>query len=120
MQALRLTEKAARVGFDWTAEADLLEKVEEEWKELRVELEAGNAQGISEELGDLFFVLANLARRHGLDPEQALRQANGKFIRRFRYIESRLGESDRRPEDSSLAEMDALWNEAKRELENQD
>jgi ATP diphosphatase len=116
LQALRLTEKAARVGFDWTAESDLLAKVEEEWKELRVELEAGNAQGIAEELGDLVFVLANLARRHGLDPEQALRQANGKFIRRFRYIESRLGADNRRPEDASLAEMDALWDEAKREL----
>ncbi len=118
LQSLRLTEKAARVGFDWTAEADLLAKVQEEWEELRVELEAGNAQGISEELGDMLFVLANLARRHGLDPEQALRQANGKFIRRFRYIESRLGEDDRRPEDSTLAEMDGLWDEAKRELKN--
>ena len=120
LQSLRLTEKAARVGFDWTAEADLLAKVQEEWEELRVELEAGNAQGISEELGDMLFVLANLARRHGLDPEQALRQANGKFIRRFRYIESRLGEDGRRPEDSTLAEMDGLWDEAKRELKNPD
>lgn len=118
LQALRLTEKTARVGFDWTAEADILAKVEEEWQELRVELEAGNSQGIAEELGDLLFVLANLARRHGLDPEQALRQANGKFIRRFRYIESRLGQDHRRPEDSNLAEMDALWDEAKRELKN--
>lgn len=115
LQALRLTEKAARIGFDWTAETDLHEKVEEEWRELRHELAGGSREGIAEELGDLLFALANVARRHGIDPEQALRGANGKFIRRFRHIEDRLADGGRRPQDATLAEMDALWEEAKRD-----
>ncbi len=114
LQALRLTEKAARVGFDWTAEADLYAKVDEEWAELRREAEQGRDEGVREELGDMLFVLANLARRHGIDPEQALRDANLKFMRRFRHIEASLASRGKRPEDSNLPEMDALWDEAKR------
>ncbi len=115
LQALRLTEKAARVGFDWVAETDLLEKAEEEWEELRGALRRGDQQAVSEELGDVLFVLANLARHRGLDPEQALRQANRKFTRRFRHVEDRLGERGRRPDESTLEEMDDLWEEAKRQ-----
>ena len=115
LRSLRLTEKAARVGFDWAADEDLLAKVDEEWTELREV--AGNGQGrdrLAEELGDLLFVLANLARRYGLDPEETLRQANRKFERRFRHIETRLEESGRTPGEASLEEMDGLWEEAKR------
>jgi MazG family protein len=114
LQSLRLTEKAARIGFDWTAEADLFAKVDEEWQELRHEVEAGDRDRMAEELGDLLFTLANLARRHALDPEQALRGANRKFMTRFRYIEEQLARQGRRPEDATLGEMDALWDEAKR------
>jgi MazG family protein len=113
LQALRLTEKAARVGFDWTEDRDLMEKIEEECRELRQEVESGSRDGFEAELGDLLFVLANVARRRGIDPEQALRRSNRKFTRRFRFIEDSLAESGRRPEDASLAEMDRLWNEAK-------
>ena len=114
LQSLRISEKAARIGFDWTAETDLLDKIDEEWRELRHEIKAGNLEGITEELGDLLFTLANLARRHDFDPEQALRGANRKFMERFRYIEKQLAGQGRRPEEASLAEMDALWDEAKK------
>ena len=113
LQALRLTEKAARVGFDWSAQADLFAKVDEEWLELRQEAESGNREGLAEELGDMLFVLANLARRHQIDPEQALRGANSKFMRRFRHIETALKAQGRSVEDAGLAEMDVLWDEAK-------
>ncbi|MFQ5719411.1 MAG: nucleoside triphosphate pyrophosphohydrolase [Acidobacteriota bacterium] len=113
LRASRLTEKAARVGFDWTAEADLFAKVEEEWAELRDAVSEGPVR-MAEELGDLLFVLANVARRHGIDPEEALRQATRKFERRFRHIEQRLSEQGRTVEESDLAEMDGYWDEAKR------
>jgi MazG family protein len=113
LQALRLTEKAARVGFDWSAEQDLMGKVDEEWGELRHELAHGDGATVAEELGDLLFVLANLARHRGLDPEEALRQANRKFTRRFQFIEATLAAAGRRPDQADLAEMDALWERAK-------
>ena len=114
LRALRLTEKAARVGFDWAAEDDLMAKVQEEWTELQeVAADGGDPARFAEELGDLLFVLANLARRRGLDPEETLRQANRKFENRFGHIEARLKESERTLEDASLEEMDRLWNEAK-------
>jgi tetrapyrrole methylase family protein/MazG family protein len=113
LQALRLTEKAARVGFDWAAEEDLMVKGDEEWRELKRVVSSGPPERVAEELGDLLFVLANLARRQGLDPEEALRQANGKFQRRFRHIEESLARRGQRPEEVSLEEMDALWDEAK-------
>jgi nucleoside triphosphate diphosphatase len=113
LRALRLTEKAARVGFDWTAEQDLFLKLDEEWAELRAASASGDPRSLAEELGDVLFVLANLARRHGLDPEDALRGSNRKFERRFRHIEATLSRQGRRLEDATLAEMDALWEEAK-------
>lgn len=113
-RALKLQNRAARVGFDWPGPADVLAKIAEESHEL-VEAQ-GHADHAhqTEEFGDLLFVMANLARHLDIDPEEALRMANTKFTRRFRSIEAALAAQGRRPEDSDLAEMDALWNEAKR------
>ena len=116
LRAAKLQKRAARVGFDWAKTTDILDKIEEEIGELRAELAVGDQVGrarVEDELGDLLFAIVNLARRLDLDPEAALRSTNGKFERRFRSIESRLAESGRTPEQSSLEEMDALWDEAK-------
>jgi ATP diphosphatase len=121
-RAVKLQNKAARVGFDWPSLAPVLAKLKEELAELEAEIgaqgvrPAGSDTGsnqVAEEFGDLLFVLANVARHLKLDPEAALRSANEKFIRRFRYIEARLAEDGRTPAQSDLAEMDALWDEAK-------
>lgn len=112
-RALKLTRRAATVGFDWTDPGDVLDKLAEECAELVREAESGNPARIEEEYGDLLFVMANLARHLGLDPEAALRRANAKFERRFRQVESRLHAEGRGPEESSLAEMDALWDAIK-------
>jgi MazG family protein len=115
-RAVKLQERAALVGFDWTSITDVFAKVREEFDELAVEIESGADQSlIEEELGDILFVMANVARWVKVDPESALRGANAKFIRRFRRIEAWLAEDNRRPEDSNLEEMDALWNRAKAE-----
>ncbi len=118
-RAVKLQNKAARVGFDWPSLKPVLEKLREELAELEEVVAARNAgepgapEAVAEEFGDLLFVIANVARHLKLDPEGALRSANEKFIRRFRYIEERLAEDGRTPSDSDLAEMDALWDEAK-------
>ena len=112
-RAVKLQKRAAKVGFDWTEAAQILDKVKEEIAEFEQDLSAGNQDGIREEFGDLLFVLANLARRLSIDPEAAVRGANAKFERRFRYIETRLRETGRSPEAATLEEMDALWDEAK-------
>jgi ATP diphosphatase len=114
-RAVKLQEKAGKVGFDWRDASAVLAKLREETEEIEEALAAGDAQGVRGELGDLLFVVANLARHLEVDPEAALRGANAKFERRFAHIEARLGERGRRPDDASLAEMDALWDEAKRE-----
>ncbi|MGF1446433.1 MAG: nucleoside triphosphate pyrophosphohydrolase [Pikeienuella sp.] len=111
-RALKLTKRAARVGFDWTEPADVLAKISEEAAELTAELDATQDRR-EEEYGDLLFVLVNLGRHLSVDPETALRRATAKFERRFRAIEAGLATEGRRPEDASLAEMDALWNAAK-------
>jgi MazG family protein len=118
LEAFQITTKAARVGFDWKDAAEVLSKLEEEVHELRAALGSGPAGpagdgSVAEEIGDLLFVAVNLARKAGLDPESALKAANRKFRRRFRYVEERLRERGRSPAGSSLEEMDALWNEAK-------
>ena len=111
-RAHTLTKRAARVGFDWTDPQDVLGKITEETSELVAEI--GNDQDkTEEEFGDLMFVMANLARHLKVDPETALRRANAKFERRFRAIENALKAQDRSPEDATLAEMDALWDQAK-------
>jgi len=116
-RAVKLQNKAAKVGFDWPSLAPVLAKLKEELAELETEIAArdgeAGAEAIKEELGDLLIVVANVARHLKLDPEGALRAANEKFIRRFRYIERRLAEDARSPAQSNLAEMDALWDEAK-------
>ncbi len=114
MEAFQLTTKVSRVGFDWPDVASLVEKLDEEVRELKEELAAEDgAQRAAEEVGDLLFVLVNVARLLGQDPESALRAANRKFRRRFLYVEERLRSTGRAPADSTLAEMEALWQEAK-------
>ncbi|SDE36401.1 ATP diphosphatase [Paracoccus isoporae] len=112
-RALKLQNRAARVGFDWPGAADVLDKIAEETAELVEARDAGDHAHLTEEFGDLMFVMANLARHLDIDPEGALRAANEKFTRRFAAIEAALQAQGRRPEDADLAEMDALWNAAK-------
>ncbi|MEO1468617.1 MAG: nucleoside triphosphate pyrophosphohydrolase [Pseudomonadota bacterium] len=114
LRALKLTRKAAKVGFDWTDPADVLAKIDEEARELVAEIDARDAAKTAEEYGDLLFVMVNLGRHLDVDPEAALSAANAKFERRFRSIETALKAEGRRPEDATLAEMDALWDAAKR------
>jgi ATP diphosphatase len=112
-RALKLQEKAGKVGFDWNDAHAVLAKLREETEEIEEALAAGDTEGVKGEVGDLLFVVANLARHLSVDPEAALRGANAKFERRFAHIETRLGEQGRGPGEASLAEMDALWDEAK-------
>ena len=112
-RAAKLTKRAARVGFDWPSTAEVLDKLDEEVAELKVEITAGDLDKAREELGDLLFVMANLARKLGVEPEDALRGANAKFVRRFGFIEAELAKDGRTPEQSDLAEMDGLWDAAK-------
>ena len=135
-RALKLQNRAARTGFDWTDAKDILAKIREEIGELETEMNAsfsspaqrerkgpiakqwegeGNNDAIEDELGDLFFALVNLARRLDVDPESALRRTNRKFDRRFREIETRLAAQGRKLEDTSLDEMEQIWVEIKRE-----
>ena len=115
LRAVKLQKRAARVGFDWPDASHVLPKIREEIEELQEAADLADPDRIEEEFGDLLFVMANLARHMRLCPEAALRRANAKFPRRFEWIEARLAETGRRPEDSDLEEMDALWNAAKAE-----
>ena len=112
-RAVKLTKRAARVGFDWPSPAEVIAKLHEELDELQAEIEAGDQEKMRQEMGDLLFVVANLARKLDVEPEDAIRATNAKFTRRFGYIEARLAEVGRTPDQSDLAEMDGLWNEAK-------
>jgi ATP diphosphatase len=112
-RALKLQEKAGRVGFDWNDVRAVLEKIREEVAEVEAEIAEGSPQALSDEVGDLLFAATNLARHLKVDPEAALRQANAKFERRFSHIENRLAEGGRTPEGASLDEMEQLWTEAK-------
>lgn len=123
LEAQKLTSKAASVGFDWPDIEGIFEKLQEEVQEVKQELKnssddkssAGRTPDhLEEEVGDLFFVLVNLARRLSLHPESALKKANRKFRRRFQWMEEQLRLSGRTPEKASLEEMDSLWHEAKR------
>jgi nucleoside triphosphate diphosphatase len=113
LKALRISTKAGRVGFDWDRKEDLLAKVDEEVSELRNALRAGDRAGIEEELGDLLFTIANVARQAGLDPEAALQAANRKFASRFLHVERRLKEEGRALGPESRQRMEELWREAK-------
>jgi len=117
-RAIKLQNKAAKVGFDWPSLTPVLAKLKEELAELEHEIASApkgdaTSRAIEEEFGDVLFVVANVARHLKIDPESALRAANEKFTRRFRHIEARLVERGRSPAQSNLAEMDALWDEAK-------
>jgi ATP diphosphatase len=112
-RALKLQENAGKVGFDWNDPRAVLAKLREEIDEVEAELDAGDAQRVAGEVGDLLFAVANLARHLSVDPEAALRGANAKFERRFAHIETRLGEAGRAPAEATLDEMEALWSEAK-------
>jgi tetrapyrrole methylase family protein/MazG family protein/ATP diphosphatase len=118
-RAAKLTKRAARVGFDWPSTQEVLDKLDEETEELKVEIARGDVRKSHEELGDILFVLANLARKLDVEPENALRMTNAKFVRRFEVIEAELAKIGKTPDQSDLAEMDTLWNAAKR-AERQD
>ncbi|WP_241462619.1 nucleoside triphosphate pyrophosphohydrolase [Tateyamaria sp. ANG-S1] len=113
LRAVKLQKRAARVGFDWPETAQVIDKIKEEAAEL---VEARDTMGHDEmvdEMGDLLFVVANLARHLGVEPEEALRRTNAKFTRRFSAVETALAKDGKRPQDSTLEEMDALWDAVK-------
>ncbi|AXI55184.1 Nucleoside triphosphate pyrophosphohydrolase (plasmid) [Pseudoseohaeicola sp. NH-UV-7] len=113
LRAYKLQKRAARVGFDWPSTDQVLDKIIEEARELTEAYETHSTDETEEEFGDLLFVMANLARHMKIDPEAALRRANAKFIRRFAGVEARLAAQGKRPQDSDLSEMDALWDAVK-------
>jgi nucleoside triphosphate diphosphatase len=113
LRAYKLQKRAARVGFDWPETTQVLDKIKEEAAELVEAKDSLSADEVEEEFGDLMFVMANLGRHLGLDPEAALRRANSKFTKRFESVEERLSQIGRTPSQSNLAEMDALWDQVK-------
>jgi MazG family protein len=115
LRAEKIQKRAARVGFDWKDIGPVIAKIEEELAEMRAELGAPTVDRtrLADELGDVLFAVANLARHCKVDPEAALRATNEKFERRFRYVEQRLAEQGRTPAGATLEEMEALWQEAK-------
>jgi nucleoside triphosphate diphosphatase len=119
-RAMELQRKASSVGFDWNDPRAVLHKIREEADEIEAALDRGDKAEMASETGDLLFALVNLARHVGADPDLALRGTNAKFERRFAYIERALAARGRTPEQSSLAEMDALWNQAKGEEREKD
>jgi nucleoside triphosphate diphosphatase len=112
-RAMALQRKASSVGFDWNDPREVLRKIREEADEIEAALDHGNADELADETGDLLFVLVNLARHVGVDPDLALRGTNAKFERRFGYVERALAAQGRSLQQASLQEMDALWDEAK-------
>ena len=112
-RAIKLQEKASRVGFDWNDARLVLDKIREEIDEVDAALASGDETAVADEMGDLFFALANLARHLDVDPEAALRGTNEKFTRRFAYIETALARQGRTAAEATLDEMEALWVEAK-------
>ena len=113
-RAEKLQKKASRAGFDWPDAEGPTAKVSEELAELNEAVTSGDADKMAEEFGDFLFAAVNMARHHGIDPEEALRQANAKFTRRFQHIESELSARGQKTDEVGLDEMDALWNEAKK------
>ena len=114
LKAYRLGEKASRVGFDWTNEQEVFEKIKEEVLELGEEIHRQEKEKVLEEFGDLLFTLANMARFLKVNPEEALRKACNKFIRRFQFMEEQLARDGKKWSERSPAELDQLWREAKR------
>lgn len=120
MRAHKVSKKASRTGFDWKSVEGVLEKVSEELGEFKEALIAGDSASVEEELGDLLFSVVNVGRFVKVDPEEALRKTTIKFIRRFHYIEKKLGETGCELSDASIEEMESLWKEAKREERKQE
>ena len=118
IKAYRIQDKARGVGFDWEQPEDVWTKADEELRELREAITSGSAEDSEAELGDFLFSVINVARKYGINPDNALERTNAKFIRRFGYVEAKAKETGRSLRDMTLAEMDALWDEAKR-LESQ-
>jgi len=114
VEAQQIASKAAGVGFDWETPEQVLDKLHEELAEFAEARRAAQPEQLEDELGDMLFVLVNLARFVKVDPEQALRRTNDKFRRRWSHIEARLSERGKKPEESTIDEMEALWQEAKR------
>jgi MazG family protein len=115
-RAYRLQEKASKVGFDWNKKEEVWKKVIEEIEEMHEMEKAGNQDELEKEIGDVFFALTNYARFLGINPENALRRTNEKFIIRFNYIEKKIKESGKTISESTLAEMDRFWEESKTNL----
>lgn len=113
LRAHKLQKRAASVGFDWPTPEPILAKIDEELAEVREAMEEGDKDHVFEEIGDLLFVVVNLARKHGMRAEEALRAANAKFERRFRYIEQACESKGIKPEDKTLEQLEELWVEAK-------
>jgi len=113
LEGLKLTTKAAKVGFDWRNTDEIFEKLDEEVLELRAALDGRDQGEVEEEIGDLLFVIVNLARRMDVEPETAIKRTNRKFRRRFKFIEQQLKQKGRTLESASLEEMDELWNVSK-------
>jgi len=116
LRAEKLGKRAARVGFDWKNSADVLAKIAEETEEVRAEIDRDDRARIGEEIGDLLFACANLARKYAIDPETALHGANRRFEARFRQLENRLKAQDRDPASVPLVELEELWQAVKREF----
>jgi len=116
LRAKKLQARAARVGFDWPSALPMFDKVLEEVAELKAEVEKGSPrERLEDEFGDILFVLANLARHIKVDPDDALRSTSAKFERRFRFVEARASEAGRDLPDMTMKEMDAFWDEAKKQ-----
>ena len=115
VKAFRIQEKAANVGFDWAEKEQVWDKVNEELTEFAQEAQGASASEMEKEMGDVLFSVINLARKYGINPENALERTNKKFINRFNYIETKAAESNRKLNDMTLEEMDCLWNEAKKQ-----
>ena len=113
LEALKITKKAAKVGFDWSDTAPIFDKIAEETAELKKAIDEGGVDSISEEIGDLLFAVVNLARHLDIEPETALKKTNRKFRSRVQFIEQELKRNGKSFEDSSLEEMDSLWDKAK-------
>lgn len=114
IKANRIQEKAANVGFDWEEKEQVWDKVKEEASEVEAEIKAGNKEKLEQEFGDLMFAVVNAARLYGVNPENALEKTNRKFIRRFNYLEAKAKEKGKNLKEMSLAEMDEIWDEAKK------
>ena len=115
VKAYRIGEKAASAGFDWEQKEDVWDKVREEVSEVEAEFKSGDREALEGEIGDLFFSLINACRLYGIDPENALERTNKKFIKRFNHVEARVAEQNKALSEVSLEQLEAYWQEAKRQ-----